>query len=290
MTTSTLTLPTSTSFADVKGDDRLQAMRAEIDAGVAALSDPQSWTAFLESSAKFHQYSFGNQQLVAIQRPDATRVAGFKNWLNDHNRTVRKGEKAIWILAPVIVAEKDENGQKTGERKVVGFRAVPVFDVSQTDGDPLPENPAQWKSLNSEEVPDGLLQELTDKVSAAGYSLSFEELDGNLHGYTSPDGRVVVDSALSPADRALTLAHELAHITLGHMQNLEDYHTGHGGSRSLFEVEAESVAYVLARHYGLASPGTSSFTYIAGWAQGDAKKVSKTADRVLAAVRELLDS
>jgi hypothetical protein len=122
-------------------DGKRSEQRALVEASCREMLSSEGWRRFAETRATFHRYSFGNWQLIAYQRPDATQVAGFKSW-QALGRQVRKGERAIRILAPMSVKERDEQGNETDER-LTFFRAVPVFDISQTDGDPLPEAPRE---------------------------------------------------------------------------------------------------------------------------------------------------
>lgn len=281
------------SFANIGRDERLTAMRAEIDAAMERLADPAGWKAFLASAASFHRYSLNNTILALSQKPDATLLAGFKDWKNNHRRTVRKGAKAIWIYAPLTytVTETDpDTGQEKRIQQVRGFRPVPVFDVSQTDGEPLPQAPITPMRELVGDAPATMDESLADQVASRGFTVRRESVPGKRDGYTDFNQHlVVVNADASPAQQALTLAHELAHIALGHGELTTVYHTGAGGRRSDMEIEAESVAYVLARHYGIADAGENSFGYIANWARGDTTKVRDTAERVLAAVRTILD-
>ncbi|WP_156250921.1 ArdC-like ssDNA-binding domain-containing protein [Pseudactinotalea terrae] len=239
---------------------------------------------------------FTNQLLIAAQRPDATQVAGYRKW-EEMGRQVMKGEKGIAILAPrkvrVTVTDaagnpvRDEKGKPKKELKVVGFTTATVFDVSQTDGDPLPE----LKDDLTAEPPAGYIEDLEKAITGRGFTVSYEaDLPGSARGYSSPEGKVVVRESLSPAMRAKVLAHELGHIAAGHLDELEEYHTGHGGQRGRMEVEAESIAYTLCRANGMSTEvGDISGTYVAGWAtaaepdavKAAAQKVSKTVATLL---------
>lgn len=281
------------SFANIGRDERLAAMRDEIDKAMERIADPAGWKAFLESAASFHWYSLNNTLLALSQKPDVKLLAGFKDWKNKHGRTVRKGAKAIWIYAPITytVTETDpDTGQEKRVQQVRGFRPVPVFDVSQTDGEPLPTTPVMPTRELAGEAPAAMETLLAEQVEQRGFTLRRESVQGKQDGYTDFSRHlVVVDAEASPAQQTLTLAHELAHIALGHGELTTVYHTGAGGQRSNMEIEAESVAYVLARHHGITDAGDNSFGYIANWARGDSTKVRNTAERVLSAVRAILD-
>lgn len=272
---------------------RTEDIRREIDTALDELDDGQKWQEWLEFSQRFHRYSLNNQLLILTQKPDATRVAGFNKW-KELGRSVNKGEKAIWIYAPMVkkIQVEDDNGATKRENRVVGFKVVPVFDVSSTSGDPLPEPPLISVSHLSGRAPDGMHEDLDDQIDGHGYRLEYRDLGEGAdvaNGYTDPVAKtVVINSRGSHAQQAKTKAHELAHIELGHTERTDEYHTGAGGQRSTMEVEAESVAYVVSRRYGLESPGDWSFGYIQSWAQGDREKVRRTAEAVVKATDRIM--
>jgi antirestriction protein ArdC len=278
-------------------EEKLAAFHAELEQQVADLDSDENWLAWLDMQSKFHDYSFSNTLLIALQRPDATRVAGYRKW-QEMGRQVRAGERGIAILAPRTAwAQRNDaagnpvvgaDGKPERVRRVVGWTTATVFDVSQTDGDPLPTGAGR---VNQDgEPPEGLTEDLEAAIAAAGFTVSYEPVPGAANGYTSPDGRVVVDSSLTPAQRAGTLAHELGHISAGHLEHLDEYHIGHGGQRHRFEVEAESIGYALLRSAGMRPPAMASGAYVKGWAgvDRDAKVVKESAGTVAKTVKELL--
>jgi antirestriction protein ArdC len=201
------------------------------------------------------------------------------------------------ILAPRTVTEpekddtgnpvKGPDGKPAKRRRVIGFTTATVFDVSQTDGKPLPHS--RWNDELPGEPPDGYREDLEAAIRDAGYEVEYAETGDGSAGYTSPGSKKVVIGPGSPANQARTLAHELGHIASGHMDNIADCHSGHGGKRSQFETEADSVAYVLSRANGM--PGemlTNTGDYIAGWSGGDTELVGKTGEHVQKTVKELL--
>jgi len=278
------------SFGDLERTERIKSMQAELADAVDAMSDHEGWQQFLDSMSKFRRYSFGNAMLIAMQKKDATVVAGFNDWKNKHGRTVKKGEKAIWILAPMIKkqrTEKDPDAPETS--RLVGFRGVAVFDVSQTEGPPLPEDPHIAISHMAEgEAPEGMVESLSKVIEANGFTIS-RGTTGDANGFTDFMGhRVVISESSNERQAAKTLAHEAAHIVLGHGERSHEYHTGTGGHRPDMEVEAESVSYIVGKSWGLLEAGDYSFGYIDSWARGDAKKVRATAESVTAAAHVLL--
>jgi len=296
---STSTNPNSTTSAKTGGQDKLAALHEQISDGVAALVDSEGWRAMLDIAAKFHTYSLGNLLLIGAQAPHATRVAGFRTW-QSVGRQVRKGERGIAILAPCSyrpkAAERAEPAEPAGQElaatcsggaapdagggQVRGFRAVHVFDVAQTEGDPLPD---VAPALLVGQAPAGLWNDLAGQVAGHGYALERGDC-GGANGYTDPTRRVVrVRDDVDEAQAVKTLAHELGHLQCGHVADLPTYLT----CRNRCEVEAESVAYVVAAAHGL-DAGGYSFAYVAGWAGGDLTGVRQAAETVTKAARTIL--
>jgi antirestriction protein ArdC len=283
--------------------EKIKAFHEELEGQVAALADDENWNDYLNTMGAFHKYSMYNQLLIQLQHPGATRVGGFRKW-KEFERNVKKGEKGISILAPAVYKDDAKDGggnviigsdgkpEKTS--RIGGFTTRSVFDVSQTEGKPLPD----IEHSLSEDSPDGFIDDLEQSIRDAGFTVSYEAMPGSKSGYTSPDGnRVVVDEALTGADRARVLAHERGHIACGHLERLDEYHTGHdGGHRGSMEVEAESFAYVICRANGMTpAVGNVSSTYVAGWdrteTQGDkAETVKKSAETIAKAVKAVLGS
>jgi len=278
--------PKTVSFADKS--TRVEDFRREIDDAMANLNTAEQWQQWLHTASQFHSYSLGNQLLIHMQRPDATFVGGMKKvWNKKFNRSLVAGCKAIWVRAPKIEKRKKDDG--TEEEVVTGWLGVPVYDVSDTTGPPLPTRPEVPYTRETGVAPPEMHTELEKQITAHGYTVERVELpEDGAEGYTSGSAKkVVVSTRHSDAHQAMVLAHELAHIQLGHMERHHDYHSGPGGQRPTMEVEAESVAYVIGRHYGL-TPGGSAFAYINGWAQGDPKKVQQTAERVNKACNKII--
>lgn len=192
-------------------------------------------TALFKTMAQFHRYSFNNVCLIVRQRPDATRVAGFHAW-RKVGRFVRKGEKGIAILAP-MVGRREPDAADAEAKPVVGFRAAYVFDVAQTDGQPLPV-PAEAAGDPGEKAVC-----LKAAISTRGIALDYvEELDGALG--TSSGGRIQILMGLQPASEFMVLAHEYAHELLHHSDDRP-------ASRDTRELEAEAVAFVVGQAIGL---------------------------------------
>jgi antirestriction protein ArdC len=260
---------------------RLEQMHETLVAQTEALVTSEGWIKYLDFAARFRQYSLNNTLLILAQMPEATRVASYKKWA-EVGRQVRKGEKSLSIFAPMT--RKRETA--TGEEKtyVSGFRLVPVFDVSQTDGDPMPEEPRPV--LLEGEEPEGMLTALVKIANLNGYLLRFGPSTFGENGYTDKVAKMVqLTEGLSDAQRAKTMAHEVAHILL-HCENEE--RSGEARiHRGIAEVEAESVAYLVATALGMTTDAYS-LPYIAGWSDGNSAAVAATADRVLKTAKAIL--
>ncbi len=250
-----------------------QAKRAEqreqVEQATRALLSSEGWRKWAETRARFHSYSWGNCALIAMQAPDATQVAGFKAW-QALGRQVRKGERSIKILAPMTVKQRDESGEET--ERVTFFRAVPVFDVAQTDGDPLPQRPTAPIVGDSHAC---YLAPLTAHARALGYCVAYEALE-HAGGYCDPAAkRIVVSTNVGSANgHVRVLVHELAHA---HGVGYKDY------GRADAEVIVETAAVIVCGALGLDTSG-ESIPYIAGWGEANdldaIRKHAETVDQI----------
>jgi hypothetical protein len=261
----------------------LEEIHDQLVAAIEGLVSSEEWRAMLEVSARFHSYSFNNQLLIYLQCPDATRVCGYRAWQR-LGRQVRKGSRGIKILAPcrkrVSPTEDEDKNEVERIEILTGFRVVHVFDISQTDGEELPEvAPRRLTGKVSQRLIDALEQ----RVDEEGFTLRREAIArSSRNGYADFERRLVVlREDLSGAQTAKTLIHELAHLLLHRDTDLCD--------RAVAEVEAESVAFVVASALGL-DTSDYTFPYVARWGGGDAELVAATAQRVIAAARDLLAS
>lgn len=264
-----------------------KALHATLADSVEALAGSDRWMKYLAFAASFHTYSLNNVLLILSQYPDATRVAGFQQW-KAKGRSVRKGEKSIKIFgySTKKVTAEDENGDET-TRLLARFPILSVFDISQTDlmdGAEDVEDIELARRLDGDD-PLGIYDVMATYWTDRGWTVERESIGGEVNGYTKTDGsrRIVVDQALAPAMAAKTMLHESGHATLHVDENGKGAGIEH---RGVIEVEAESVAYVLA---GLAGLDTSAYSvgYVAGWSKGDVKVLRATAERVLSAVATL---
>ncbi len=244
--------------------ERRAEVMAKLTAGIEALTSSRRWMELLSMQRRFHAYSFNNSLLIALQCPDARRVAGFKTWLS-LSRSVRKGEKAIWILAPSTRKVEDPETDEA-HSVLTGFRPVPVFDISQTDGEDLPEVASL---LSGDDA--GLFDRLAMVAARRSLPLEFADL-GSTNGQYNCETRVIqINAHRTRAQQAKSLAHELAHSIL--------HEGGYAATpRELAELEAESVAFVVCGIEGLDS-GEYSFGYVASWSGGG--------DKAIAAIKEV---
>ncbi|WP_261777634.1 MULTISPECIES: ArdC-like ssDNA-binding domain-containing protein [unclassified Rhodococcus (in: high G+C Gram-positive bacteria)] len=234
---------------------------------------------------------FNNVMLILAQRPTATQVAGFRAW-QAQGRQVRKGEKAIRIYgySSRTVTETDQATGDETTRKVPTFPILSVFAHDQTDpidGHPQAEQIAH--RLTGDD-PAAIYDRVHALMTARGWTVTRDLIDGETNGYTTVDGtrRIVVDARLAPAQAAKTMIHEAAHALM-HTADTVTADDRRDLHRGRMEVEAESVAYVLAGILGL-DTAAYSVGYVAGWADGNLDTVTDTARAVLATVHELADA
>lgn len=263
---------------------KLEAAQAKITQAVESLVTGDDWKRFLAQSAKFHKYSANNVFLIMVQTNcQATRVAGFKAW-KEFGRFVKKDEKGIQILAPRTFKKVEQNADgEDVERTGLYFTPAYVFDVSQTDGEPLAEDLVRPSLLDGNDGAE-LFEQLTAQVEAQGYALQRVGLDAlnGANGDTCPTTKLVrVRSDVTQLQATKTLAHELAHIVLGHCDDGQ-----YSACRGQREVEAESTAYLVLDAAGLASDDYT-FAYVAGWSKGETEVVQNSAKAVVDAAHTI---
>ena len=266
-----------------KPADKLKEITDRLEQGITELFESERYKEYLRVMSKFHNYSFNNTLLIAMQKPDASLVAGFSSWKNNFGRNVMKGEKGIKIIAPspfTVKQEVEKTDPQTGkpvigkdgkpvteekEIKVPAYKVVSVFDVSQTEG---------------RELPDIAVNELTGDVDrfkdffaaleqAAPVPVGFEKIEGGAHGYYHlEEKRIAIDEGMSDLQTLKTAIHEIAHAKLHDIDlNAPKEEQKPRVDRRTREVEAESVAYTVCQHYGL-DTSEYSFGYVAGWSSG----------------------
>ena len=280
---------------------RVQELTNKLEQGLQDLFNSDSYRNYLSTMSKFHNYSFNNTLLIAMQKPDATLVAGYKAWQKNFERHVNKGEKAIRILAPApykikeerdkidpvtqeLLLDKDGNPQKEEvEITIPAFRAVSVFDLSQTDGKPIPELTA--KELLSDV--EGYQDMIRAVEAISPVPIELEEIAGDSKGYYDREAkRIAVQENMSESQTLKTMIHEVAHSKL-HSKEVEQDEQMRK-DRNTKEVEAESVAYTVCQHFGV-DTSDYSFGYIAGWSSGrDTKELRASMDTIRRTASELI--
>ena len=283
---------------------KVQEITDKLEEGLKELFESEKYKTYLSTMSKFHNYSFNNTLLIAMQKPEATLVAGYKAWQKNFERHVNKGEKAIRILAPApykIKEERDKLDPVTGEMMfdengmpqkeqvevtIPAFRAVSVFDVSQTDGKPIPELEAQ-ELLSTVEGYEDFVQAL---MNVAPVPIGFEDIPGDSKGYFhTEEKRIAVQENMSESQTLKTMVHEVAHSMLHNKEiNRDDLMEAPAKDRNTKEVEAESVAYTVCQHFGIET-SDYSFGYIAGWSSGkDMKELKSSLDTIRKTASELI--
>jgi antirestriction protein ArdC len=245
---------------------RHEQARERLERAVEALAGSKGWQAWVRTRSAFRRYSLHNTLLIAMQRPDTTRVAGYRAW-QKLGRQVRRGEKGIAIFAPMTYKQMDGEDDETREERMF-FRVVHVFDVSQTTGEPLPEPPREPITGQSHAA---LLPKLESYAADIGYKVAYGPTGSTALGYCDATARRIVVAPCQPANaRVRTLIHELAHaLGVGY----DEY------SREAAEVIVESAATIACASAGLDTSG-ESVPYIAGWGDGTTETLREYAAKV----------
>ena len=261
-----------------QGKQAVKEITAKLEQGVRDIFESGKWEDYLKTMSKFHSYSANNCILIMMQCPAASLVAGYKTWQKEFKRNVKKGERAIKILAPMQrkYIDKDEDGNEV-EVKYTVYRAVPVFDLSQTEGKPLAD---MVKQLEGDADAD-LIKKL---VAASPVPIAFKDFDHSAYGYYShTEDAIVVKESIPSKQKIKTLVHEIAHSIL-HREGGDQ----EKADRRTREVQAESTAYVVLNYFGIDTSGYS-FGYVAEWSQGKELKelqaslevIRKTAGQII---------
>lgn len=275
--------------------ERLKEITDSIETGIRDLFETERFQSYLSVMSRFHKYSVNNTMLIYLQKPDATLVAGFNKWRDQFGRHVKKGEKAIQIIAPTPFLKKtqepvldpdtqapmlDADGNAMYEEKTVKipmFKPVSVFDVSQTEGRPLPQLAS---ALNGDvEHYDAFLEALR---RSAPVPIEFENMAPGTDGYFSVEGqRIAIREGMSQVQTISAVIHEIAHSELHNYSQIEVHAIESGleppkkKDRRTEEVEAESISYSICQYYGIET-GENSFGYIASWSKGKELKELRT--------------
>lgn len=268
----------------------VKEITAQLEEGIKNLMESDKFVEYLNFVGKFHSYSFNNICLILSQCPEATHVAGFQTWKKKFDRNVRKGEKAIWILAPmprsVVKKSTDKDGNETEETiSWTAYRPVSVFDISQTDGKEVPTTSDFCITLEGNA--EGFQIAMDKLTKFVDMPVEYEVMTDGSHGYFDPvKRRIAINKGMSERQTLKTTVHEVAHALL-HGIGGEEENT----DRRTQELQAESVAYTVCNYMGL-DTSDYSFGYIASWAkEKDVKElqkslniISKTANEIITAI------
>lgn len=285
-----------------KRADQLKEITERLEQGVKDIFTSEMYTKYLLTMSKFHNYSFNNTLLIAMQRPDATLVAGYNAWKNKFNRYVKKGEKGIQIIAPAPVKEREERekiDKDTGltvlnesgepeievvERVIPRFRVTTVFDYAQTDGELLPT--LEVNELTARVKDYTLLKEAIEQVSPV--PIRFGEIEGNAKGYYSHvDKEICVRADMGESQTIKTMIHEVAHAMLHDSDQMKQ--RGEEKDQLTKETEAESIAFTVCSALGI-DTSDYSFPYVASWASGkELKELKDSMDTIRLTAADFLE-
>ena len=288
-----------------KPAEKLKEITDRLEQGIAELFDSERYREYLKVMSKFHNYSFNNTLLIAMQKPDASLVAGFSAWKNNFGRNVMKGQKGIKIIAPSpfkirqevekidphtqkpIIGKDGKPVTEEKEVKIPAYKVVSVFDVSQTEGKELPD-------IAVDELP-GDVDRYKDFFAAlektSPVPIAFENIGGGSHGYYHlEDKRIAINEGMSELQTLKTAIHEIAHAKLHDIDLNAPKDEQPRVDRRTREVEAESVAYTVCQHYGL-DTSDYSFGYVAGWSSGrELSELKSSLETIRSAAAEIINS
>ena len=289
-----------------KPAEKLKEITDRLEQGIAELFDSERYREYLKVMSKFHNYSFNNTLLIAMQKPDASLVAGFSAWKNNFGRNVMKGQKGIKIIAPSpfkirqkvekidphtqkpIIGKDGKPVTEEKEIKIPAYKVVSVFDVSQTEGKELPDIAVDELTGDVDRYKDFFAA--LEKTSPV--PIAFENIEGGSHGYYHlEDKRIAINEGMSELQTLKTAIHEIAHAKLHDIDlNAPEDEQQPRIDRRTREVEAESVAYTVCQHYGL-DTSDYSFGYVAGWSSGrELSELKSSLETIRSAAAEIINS
>ena len=288
-----------------KPAEKLKEITDRLEQGIAELFDSERYREYLKVMSKFHNYSFRNTVLIAMQKPDASLVAGFSAWKNNFGRNVMKGQKGIKIIAPSpfkirqevekidphtqkpIIGKDGKPVTEEKEIKIPAYKVVSVFDVSQTEGKELPDIAVDELTGDVDRYKDFFAA--LEKTSPV--PIAFENIEGGSHGYYHlEDKRIAINEGMSELQTLKTAIHEIAHAKLHDIDLNAPKDEQPRVDRRTREVEAESVAYTVCQHYGL-DTSDYSFGYVAGWSSGrELSELKSSLETIRSAAAEIINS
>lgn len=306
--------------ADMSSKERIDGLMKAIEDGVDRVIESGDIDNLLEHMGKFHRYSFSNQMLIYIQKPESTEVAGYNRW-EEMGRQVKKGERGIEILAPIFIKKKKEEDDGTvKEETFTRFRSVRVFDISQTEPalyefnsqEELEAFQKEWEGKGYEvtldsakpfsaritaspkggtrllegQAPPAMKSFVLNSIESQGVEIQYGNVGGGANGASWKDPstgaiRISVRDDVSEAQQVKTLTHELMHVRLGHLDRMDEYHTSDGGHRGEMEVAVEALSFMVGNHFGL---DTSDYShgYMAGWARSNKARLKEVLEKDVA--------
>lgn len=297
-------------YSELDRAERKEAMEVDLMAAVKRIVESDElgeWLNQLSANSGMANWSFRNRLIATLQTeerrqhvtdeelaglPPTPMVMTARRW-NELGRTIRKGDRALWIFAPSTiwkdVDDPNHPGKKKREKVFIGVRPQAEFDICQTEGDPVDVPPAPI-ALADHDIDERALPHLYAKAESFGYTVRQERISANLTvlstlGYTTGDGTIVLDPRLTPAQKASTLIHEIAHQRLGHTKDMAAYREHRGE----METEAEAAAYLVKRQLGFSPEQSETFSaaYIGKWSQGDPKVVERAIGKAMKAASEI---
>ena len=288
-----------------KPAEKLKEITDRLEQGITELFDSERYKEYLRVMSKFHNYSFNNTLLIAMQKPDASLVAGFSAWKNNFGRNVMKGQKGIKIIAPSpfkirqevekidphtqkpIIGKDGKPVTEEKEIKIPAYKVVSVFDVSQTEGKELPDIAVDELTGDVDRYKDFFAA--LEKTSPV--PIAFENIEGGSHGYYHlEDKRIAINEGMSELQTLKTAIHEIAHAKLHDIDLNAPKDEQPRVDRRTREVEAESVAYTVCQHYGL-DTSDYSFGYVAGWSSGrELSELKSSLETIRSAAAEIINS
>ena len=266
--------------------EQLQEITEKLENGVKNLLESDKYREYLAFLAKFHDYSFNNSLLILLQYPSASFVAGFETWKKKHNRYVRKGEKGIKIIAPSPIKIKVRNElDEQVEKEIPLYKAVTVFDVSQTEGAAHPSIRAQELTADVENYNEFLAK--LEKISPC--QIFFEKIgDGTKGYYSERENKIVINSGMSELQTIKTLIHEISHAMLHNSEEAKK--RDKKPSRNAQEMEAESIAFTVLTYLGM-DTSEYSFPYLVSWhGEDDLKEFKQSLEIIKDAAAKLINA
>lgn len=266
---------TPIELSSEKSSDKLKEITDRLEQGVTELFESERYKEYLRVMARFHNYSFNNTLLIAMQYPGATRLAGFQTW-KKFGRHVKKGEKGIKVIAPTPFKKVIEKDGEELEVLVPRYKVVSTYDVSQTEGKPLPDiaTPLMGNVDSFDDIYAAL-----EQVSPV--PITFEDISGSANGYYDPaEKRIAIREGMSEQQTIKTLIHEISHAKLHDCDLSTPKDERPKIDRLTMECQAESVAFTVCQHFGL-DTSNYSFGYVAGWSSGKELKELRSSLEVI---------